>query len=91
MSLSMAPLLMHSHDVPAIVRAELEAAYAATPERRDEHLLTAARMLSWMVPLDCDDALELVGLPVDTAPSYGPSVGAGRSENRSSWRTCTGS
>ena len=64
MSLSMAPLLMHSRDVPAIVRAELQAAYAATSERRDEHLLTAARMLSWIIPLDCDDALELVGLPV---------------------------
>lgn len=62
MSLSMAPLLMHSPEVPAIVRAELQAAYAAAPERRDEHLVNAARMLSWMVPLDCADALELVGL-----------------------------
>jgi hypothetical protein len=71
MSLSMAPLLMHSHDVPAIVRAELEAAYAATSERRDEHLLTAARMLSWIVPLDCEDAMELVGLPVTTKRTGG--------------------
>ncbi|HEV7555821.1 MAG TPA: hypothetical protein VGO00_10220 [Kofleriaceae bacterium] len=58
----MAPLLMHDRDLPAIVRAELQAAYTAPPERRDEHLLTAARMLSWIVPLDCDDARELVGL-----------------------------
>ena len=65
MSLSMAPLLMHSPDVPANVRAELQAAYAAPPDHRDEHLVNAARLLHLSVPLGCDDALELVGLPAD--------------------------
>ena len=65
MSLSMAPLLMHSPDVPASVRAELRAAHDATREHRDEHLARAARLLERSVPLDCADALELVGLPVE--------------------------
>ena len=64
MSLSMAPLLMHSPDVPATVRAELQAAYAQ-PEQRQEHLVRAARTLYETLPLDCADALELVGLPTD--------------------------
>jgi hypothetical protein len=63
MSLSMAPLLMHSPDVPESVRAELHAARGATREHRDEHLARAARLLHRSVPLDCADALELVGLP----------------------------
>jgi len=63
MSLSMAPLLMHSPDVPESVRAELHAAHGATREHRDEHLARAARLLHHFVPLDCADALELVGLP----------------------------
>jgi hypothetical protein len=60
----MVPLLMHSPDVPASVRAELRAAHAATREHRDEHLARAARLLHRSVPLDCTDALELVGLPI---------------------------
>ena len=63
MSLSMAPLLLHSPDVPASVRAELEAARDATHPLRDEHLARAAHLLHRSLPLDCADALELVGLP----------------------------
>jgi hypothetical protein len=63
MSLSMAPLLIHSPDVPAAVRAELVAAQTASPEHRDEHLMSAARLLHRAIPLDCADVLELVGLP----------------------------
>jgi len=63
MSLSMVPLLMHSPDVPANVRDALRAAYGAVPDHRDEHLARAARLLQRTVPLDCADALELVGLP----------------------------
>lgn len=63
MSLTMAPLLMHSPDVPAVVRAELAAAHRGAPEQRDEHLARAAHLLYRSVPLDCADALELVGLP----------------------------
>ena len=63
MSLSLAPLLMHSPDVPAGVRAELQAARAAAREHRDEHLVRAARLLHRTVPIDCADALELVGQP----------------------------
>jgi hypothetical protein len=63
MSLSMVPLLMHSPDVPASVRAELRAADGATREHRDEHLARAASLLHRAVALDCADALELVGLP----------------------------
>jgi hypothetical protein len=62
----MAPLLMHSPDVPANVRAELRAAHGATREHRDEHLARAAHLLHHAVPLDCADALELVGLPGTT-------------------------
>jgi hypothetical protein len=65
MSLSLAPLLMHHPDVPATVRAELRAAYRAAPEHREAHLLRAARTLHRTVPLECADALELVGLPAD--------------------------
>ena len=63
MTLSMAPLLLHSPDVPASVRAELAAASAAPHPDRDEHLARAAHLLHRAVPLDCADALELVGLP----------------------------
>ena len=63
MSLSMAPLLMHSPDVPVTVRDALRAAAVAAAAHRDEHLVRAARLLHRAVPLDCADALELVGLP----------------------------
>ena len=63
MSLSMAPLLRHSPDVPASVRAELAAASAVPGPDRDEHLARAASLLHRAVAIDCADALELVGLP----------------------------
>lgn len=62
MSFSMAPLLMYSPDVPANVRDELRAAYAADPGQRTELLISAARMLHQELGLDCSDVRELVGL-----------------------------
>ena len=62
---SMAPLLMHSPDLPHTVREELRAALAMEPmqPRRDEHLAAAARLLNEELAIDCSDARELVGLP----------------------------
>jgi hypothetical protein len=63
MSFSMAPLLMSSPDLPAAVRDELRAAFAAQPTQRDGHLVTAARLIHAELDLECRDARELVGLP----------------------------
>lgn len=60
--LSMAPLLMHSPDLPSSLRDELRAAFAQ-PERRDDHLTAAARIMRDQLDLSCGDARELVGLP----------------------------
>jgi hypothetical protein len=65
MSLSMATLLMNSPDLPETIRVELRAAQAAGHERRTDHLLNAARMMNRELTVDCEDALELVGLPAD--------------------------
>ena len=62
MSFSVAPLLLHSPDVPERVRDELRAAFDAEPEQRGDHLLSAARMINAELAVDCADALELVGL-----------------------------
>ena len=62
MSFSMAPLLMHDTDLPAAIREQLRAAYLE-PERRDDHLVTAARLMHQELELECSDARELVGLP----------------------------
>ncbi|HEY4178562.1 MAG TPA: hypothetical protein VGM90_17060 [Kofleriaceae bacterium] len=60
----MAPLLMHSPDVPAQVREALRAAYDsdAEPDERDEHLRNAAHLLFQEGGLPCADVKELVGL-----------------------------
>ena len=60
--LSMAALLMHSPDLPSSVRDELRAAFAE-PARRDDHLVTAARIMHDQLDVSCGDARELVGLP----------------------------
>jgi hypothetical protein len=63
MRFSVAPLLMHSPDIPASVRDQLRAAYQDDQERRDEHLAAAARLIHEELALECGDARELVGLP----------------------------
>jgi hypothetical protein len=63
MSFSLAPLLIHSPDLPTAVRDELRAAYAKSPGQRDGHLMTAARIIHTELELECRDARELVGLP----------------------------
>jgi hypothetical protein len=62
MSFSIAPLLIHSDDVPAETRAALRAALSAPADARSPLLETAARALHRAVPLDCADVRELVGL-----------------------------
>jgi hypothetical protein len=64
MSLSMAPLLMHSEQVPAGARDAIRAAYEAAPEDRSAGLESAARILHREAGVECSDARELVGLPV---------------------------
>jgi hypothetical protein len=63
MSLSLLPLVIHSHAVPVSARNALMAAYTAAPERRDAMLESAARVLYAETDLDCTDVRELVGLP----------------------------
>lgn len=63
MSLSMAPLLMHSEQVPAEARDAIRAAFEAPPQERSASLEHAARVLRQATGLACKDALELVGLP----------------------------
>jgi hypothetical protein len=62
MSLSMAPLLMHSEQIPAEARDALRAAYEAPPEHRGAGLESAARILHRETGLECSDVRELVGL-----------------------------
>jgi hypothetical protein len=62
MSLSMAPLLIESNDVPAVARRALREARDAAPGERSLHLETAARSLYRDLGLPCDDARALVGL-----------------------------
>jgi hypothetical protein len=63
MSLSMAPLLMHSEQVPAEAREAIRAAYEAPPQQRIARLASAARVLHRATGLECRDVRELVGLP----------------------------
>jgi hypothetical protein len=63
MSLSMAPLLMHSEQVPAEVREAIRGAYEGLPEHRRTRLESAARVLHRATGLACSDVRELVGLP----------------------------
>jgi hypothetical protein len=43
----------------------MRAAYSAAPPAREEMLASAARILYGETGLECRDARELVGLPVD--------------------------
>jgi hypothetical protein len=63
MSLSMAPLLMHSEQVPVEARDAIRAAYDGPPEHRDASLEATARVLHQATGLECSDVRELVGLP----------------------------
>ena len=65
MSLSIAPLLMYSEQVPAEARDAIRAAYDGPPEHRTASLEAAARVLHQATGLGCSDVLELVGLPGD--------------------------
>ena len=62
MTFSLASLLIHEADVPASARAALREAGRAPAGERRAHLETAAQALYRELKLDCDDALELVGL-----------------------------
>ncbi|HEX3775526.1 MAG TPA: hypothetical protein VHV51_13735 [Polyangiaceae bacterium] len=65
MAFSIAPLLIHSHAVPAKAREALRYASTAPAEHRKTALASAARVLHAEAALDCDDALEIVGLQGD--------------------------
>jgi hypothetical protein len=65
MSLSMAPLLMHSEQVPAEARDAIRAAYNAPVQQRAARLEAAARVLHRATGLECSDVRELVGLAGD--------------------------
>jgi hypothetical protein len=65
MSLSMAPLLMHSEQVPAEARDAIRAAYDAPEQHRTARLEAAARVLHRATGLECSDVRELVGLSGD--------------------------
>jgi hypothetical protein len=62
MSLSIAPLLVHSEQVPPEAREAIRAALEAAPENRSASLESAARILYQATGLACSDARELVGL-----------------------------
>jgi len=62
MSLSMAPLLMHSEQVPAEARDAIRAAYDAPPQHLTASLEAAARVLHQATGLECSNVRELVGL-----------------------------
>ena len=63
MAMSMVPLLMHSESVPIGAREALRSAGDAEPARRDELLLSAARILHRETGIACADIRELIGLP----------------------------
>ncbi len=63
MSLTMAPILLHSDGVPTQARAALRAALYGPPERREAELESAARLLFRAGGLECHEARDLVGLP----------------------------
>lgn len=62
MSFDIAPLLIHSSDVPQSAKQALQAAMTASPGEREQLLESAARALYWKTPLACSEARELVGL-----------------------------
>ncbi len=63
MGITMAPLLMHSPDVPHAAKEALRLAMLAPVEHRDAHLELAAHVLYRETDLDCAEARDLVGLP----------------------------
>jgi hypothetical protein len=65
MSFSVAPLLLHTDQIPATARHALRAAYDAPVEERAPHLESAAWILHRELDLDCVDARELVGLSLE--------------------------
>jgi hypothetical protein len=65
MSFSVAPLLLHSAQIPATARHALRAAYDAPIDERTPHLESAARILHRELDLDCVEARELVGLSIE--------------------------
>jgi hypothetical protein len=62
MTLSMAPLLMHSEYLPVTAREAIREAYKAPPQDRHASLEAAARVLHDVTGLECRDVRELVGL-----------------------------
>jgi hypothetical protein len=62
-TITLAPLLVHHDDVPAVARAAIRDALAAPQERRRALLEQAAAILHREAAVDCADARELVGLP----------------------------
>jgi hypothetical protein len=62
MTLSMAPILMYSDDVPQPIRAALRAAYASEASEREDRLRNVAHLMVETLDLDCADVRELVGL-----------------------------
>jgi hypothetical protein len=66
MSLSFAPLLLHSDAVPHAARQALRAAQDGPSADGPYHLASAARILHRELALDCGEARELVGLPPGT-------------------------
>jgi hypothetical protein len=65
MAFSLAPLLIHSESVPLKAREALRLASVAPVEHRRSALASAARVLYSEAALDCEDALEIVGLQSD--------------------------
>ena len=61
--LSMAPLLLHSSDIPLHVREALRTAISAEPDERASRLESAAYLLHQELELECADVRELFGLP----------------------------
>jgi hypothetical protein len=67
MALSVAPLLLHSEAIPEGARLALRDAFARTEDERPALLANVAKILYREADLDCDDALELLGLSGDDA------------------------
>lgn len=62
MAFSLAPLLVHSEAIPAKAREALRYATSAPAEHRKLALAKAARVIYAETALDCDEAMEIVGL-----------------------------
>ena len=65
MALSVAPLLLHSDAIPEGARLALRDAFARPEDERPALLANIAKILYREAELDCDDALELLGLAGD--------------------------